>query len=114
MNLRLKELREAHGLSVRQMHERLGVQDSRYRKWESESAQIPISYAIACCDILHCTLDELAGRKPISLPVDERRLLALYRATDARGRTAIMALAESQAGMDGESDSGQRSGAVNE
>lgn len=114
MNLMLRELREARGLSVRQMYERLGVQDSRYRKWESESAQIPISYAVACCDILHCTLDELAGRNPVSLSTDESKLITLYRATDDRGRTAIMMIAESQAGMDAQSDYGKPTSAVSE
>lgn len=75
MNLQLRALREAHGLTPRQMYERLGVQDSRYRKWESETSQIPIDYAIMCCDILHCSLDELAGRRHVAMTADERELL---------------------------------------
>lgn len=114
MNLMLKELRVANGLSPRQMYERLGVQDSRYRKWESGAAQMPIEYALMCCDILHCTMDELAGRKPVQLTDDERKLLALYRATDARGQLAIMMLAESQQGMDIQRNNGKRTRAVNE
>lgn len=38
MGIRLRQLREARGLTVAQMVGRLGVKDSRYRKWESESA----------------------------------------------------------------------------
>ena len=85
MNLRLRELREASGLKPRQMYERLGVQDSRYRKWESGTAAIPVDYAIMCCNILHCTLDELAGREPPKLTPAEHRLIALWRSTDERG-----------------------------
>lgn len=102
MNLQLRALREAHGLTPRQMYERLGVQDSRYRKWESETSQIPIDYAIMCCDILHCSLDELAGRKHVAMTADERELLGCYRSTDGRGREAILTIARSQSGMEGQ------------
>ena len=101
MKLMLRELREARGLKPRQMYERLGVEDSRYRKWESEAAQIPLEYAILCCDVLHCTLDELAGRTPISLTSGEQELLECYRSTDERGRETILAVAHSQSGMEG-------------
>lgn len=89
MNLRLRELREAYGLKVGQMVERLGVQDSRYRKWESQAAAIPLEYACSCCDILHCTLDELAGRTPLTLTDDERHIVTVYRDADNRGRRTI-------------------------
>ena len=92
MEIRLRELREAKGLKVSQMVQRLGVQDSRYRKWESNSAQIPLEFACRCADILQCTLDELAGRrvpeKP-SITPEEQRVLDVYRATDERGRNSI-------------------------
>ena len=55
MNLRLRELRESQGISVATMIERLGVKDSRYRKWESQAAAMPLEYAMRCCSILHCT-----------------------------------------------------------
>ena len=89
MNLKLRELRESHNLTVGQMVERLGIQDSRYRKWESQSAAIPLEYACACCDILHCSLDELAGRESPSLTSNEYRILDVYRLADRRGQRAI-------------------------
>ena len=70
MNLRLRELRESQGISVATMIERLGVKDSRYRKWESQSAAMPLEYAMRCCTILHCTLDELSGRVQMTLTDD--------------------------------------------
>lgn len=105
MNLKLRELREQNGISVATMTERLGVKDSRYRKWESQAAAIPIEYAIACSRILHCTLDELAGRSPRNNTADELELLAIYRSANAQGRAAIMAVARSQQGMEGQSSS---------
>lgn len=103
MKLRLRELREAKGITPRQMYERIGVQDSRYRKWESETAAIPLEFAIACCDVLGCTLDELAGRKPISLSAEERELLSCYQGSNPQGREAIMAVARASSGVEGQS-----------
>lgn len=94
MGIRLRELREKQGLSVAQMVERLGVKDSRYRKWESESAAMPLEYAIRACSILHCTLDELSGRSPISLAADEQRLLDLYHQCTPQGRLYLMGVAD--------------------
>lgn len=83
MDVKLRELREARHIKVSQMIERLGVKDSRYRKWESGSAQIPLEFACACADILHCSLDELAGRKTPNradvLSVEESRLITAYK-----------------------------------
>jgi len=106
MDLQLKALRDRRGLSIKQMYQRLGVKDSRYRKWESGAAAIPIEYAAQASDILRCSLDELAGRAAPELEPDERRLLDLYRSTDARGKAAIMRTAEGEAGVEGPSAGG--------
>lgn len=102
MILRLRELREANGLEVKDMCRKLDVADSRYRKWESGTNGLPMEYAMMCCSILHCTLDELAGRVEENLTTDERELLSLYRAANDQGRAGIMALARSQVGMEGQ------------
>jgi len=100
IEIRLKELRESRGYRVAQMVQRLDVQDSRYRKWESNSAQIPLEYACRCADILHCTLDELAGRrvpeKP-SLSTNEQRVLDVYRSASEHGRVLIDAVIDGEA-----------------
>ena len=100
MQIRLRELREGRGLKVSQMIERLGVQDSRYRKWESNSAQIPLEYACMCADILKCSLDELAGRRVPSKPsisADEQRMLDIYREATPHGRVLIDAVIDGEA-----------------
>lgn len=100
--LYLQELRKRSGLSVNQMCERLGVKPDRYYKWESERNEIPLDMACACADILHCSLDELIGhadRKSMPLSLDEEKLINAYRASDSRGKAAIMRTAEGEAGM---------------
>jgi len=93
MNLRLRELRESQNISVATMIERLGVKDSRYRKWESQSAAMPLEYAKRCCAILHCTLDELAGREQLTITADERELLTYYRRCNEKGRQYVLGVA---------------------
>lgn len=101
MGIRLRQLREARGLTVAQMVARLGVKDSRYRKWESESAAMPLEYAIHACSVLHCSLDELSGRVPDVLAADEQRLLDLYRRSAPKGREYLIGVAEVTAGLFG-------------
>ena len=100
IEIRLRELRESKGLKVSQMVQRLRVQDSRYRKWESNSAAIPLEYACRCADILHCTLDELAGRRvpeQPSISTDEQRVLDVYRSASEHGRVLIDAVIDGEA-----------------
>jgi len=99
MNLRLRELRESQHISVATMIERLGVKDSRYRKWESEAAAIPLEYAVRCCTILHCSMDELSGFKKLEISGEERELLTLYRACNDKGREYMLKVAEVTADM---------------
>lgn len=40
----------------------LGVSESRYKSWETETRRLPIADACEIADFLGCTLDELAGR----------------------------------------------------
>ena len=94
MGIRLRQLREARGLTVAQMVARLGVKDSRYRKWESESAAMPLEYAIRACSVLRCSLDELSGRMPDALSADEQRLLDLYRRSTPEGRLYLSGVAD--------------------
>lgn len=101
--IRLRELREAAGLEVKDMCRKLGIDDSRYRKWESGRNGMPLDFAMQVCDILHCTLDELSGHSPKTLSEDERRLLALYRACGEKGRESLMNVAEVTARLFGES-----------
>ena len=99
--IRLRELREAAGLEVKDMCRKLGVADSRYRKWESGTNGVPLDYALMICDVLHCTLDELSGHTPKVLTEDERHLLDLYRSCSPRGRETMLAMAETTAQLFG-------------
>lgn len=102
--LNLKSLREATGLSVNQMSSKLGVKADTYRKWESEANAIPLARAWECADVLHCSLDELAGREKSVLSAEESELLRLFRSTDARGRETILNAAHGQEGETGASE----------
>jgi transcriptional regulator with XRE-family HTH domain len=107
MRFMLRDFREARGIEVGAMCARLGVKDSRYRKWESGTNAMPLDYAVAACGILRCTLDELVGIDAPALDPDESRLVALYRSTDARGKAAIMRTAEGESGVGRGSVDGQ-------
>ena len=99
--IKLRELRDAAGLEVKDMCRKLGVADSRYRKWESGTNGVPLDYALMICDVLHCTLDELSGHTPKVLTEDERHLLDLFRACSQQGREYLTQVAEVTANMFG-------------
>ena len=42
--IRLRELRELRGYTVKDMCRILNVSDSRYRKWESGTNEIPLDF----------------------------------------------------------------------
>lgn len=100
--IRLREMRESVGLEVKDMCRKLGVADSRYRKWESGTNGMPLDFAMHACDIFHCTLDELSGYSPKVLSEDERYLLDLYRGCNDKGRESLLQMAEVTAGLFGE------------
>ena len=99
MRFMLRNLRERRGLSPRQMYERLGVKEDRYRKWETGVNGMPLDYAIAACSILRCSLDELAGLVVPAPSSDEERLLELYRSCNGKGREYLLQVAEVTAGL---------------
>lgn len=101
MGLQLREIRKRRGISSQQMSIRLGVKPDRLRKWENGTNSMPLEYAVAACEVLRCSMDEFLGRVIPALADDEQHLLDLYRATDDRGRLAIMSVAESQQGVEG-------------
>lgn len=104
MGLQLREIRNKRGLSSRQMCARLGVKPDRYRKWENGINTMPLEYAVTACEVLRCSMDEFLGRVIPALAEDEQHLLDLYRSTDDRGRLAIMSVAESQQGVEGQAE----------
>lgn len=105
--IRLRELRELRGFTVKDMCRKLGVDDSRYRKWESGTNGLPLDFSLACCEILHCTLDDLAGRTvgveydSTALSEDELQLVEMYRACNDKGREYLLRVSGVTAGLFG-------------
>lgn len=60
--MRIKELREAMGLTRVQLADRLGVSVVAVRKWELGMAKPNADKLPALADLLHCTIDALYGR----------------------------------------------------
>ena len=59
----LKEIRKARKLSGAEVARRIGVPQTTYSCWERETAPISLEKACDICDVLDCTLDQLAGRE---------------------------------------------------
>lgn len=57
--MRLKELREAKGLSQRELARELHVTQGAVQKWEAGRQMPKASRLTAICKVLGCTLDEL-------------------------------------------------------
>lgn len=62
MNLKLKQMRVAAGLSQEDMATKLGIKKTRYGSWERGERMLSLAQAYDCAEILGCSLDELAGR----------------------------------------------------
>ena len=92
MDLQLKRFRNLRGLSQDEMAERLGVKTSRYGTWERGERTMSFQQAIACAEILGCTTDELAGRKPVRsfADPDQAALNGYFESMNERGRSALV------------------------
>lgn len=63
---RLMLLRESRGYSRRQVAEMIGCSQSALYSWEHDRCWISFEMAIALARLYGVTLDQLAGRKPLS------------------------------------------------
>lgn len=109
--LQMKKLREDAGITQQEMADRLEITKRRYGNWERGDREINLIDAARVADILHCTLDELAGRDfpaPTSLAPDEQRLVDTYRSAPGTQRPSILAVSETLAGDAGEIQSVRR------
>ena len=61
---RLRELREAKGLSQKDVADRINVTPGSVVHWELGMKNISMRNLIALCDLLGCTADQLLGREP--------------------------------------------------
>lgn len=61
-DLKLRELREARGLSQRKVADKIGVTPGTVALWELGMRNLSMRNLIALADLLDCTIDQLLGR----------------------------------------------------
>ena len=62
--MRIRELREAAGLSQADVMRAMNVDSAAVSRWESGRTLPRASKLPALADLLHCTIDALYGREP--------------------------------------------------
>ena len=62
---RLKELRMECGYTQLQLSEKVGCNQSMIARWESGECEPTLSSLLKLSEILHCTIDYLAGKTDI-------------------------------------------------
>lgn len=97
MDLQLKRIRSLKGFSQEDMATKLGIKKSRYGTWERGERTMSFPQACACADILGCTTDELAGRKPIRSFADPRQasINASFENMNDNGKDTLVSVARS-------------------
>lgn len=89
---RIRVLREAAGLTQKQLGERLKVGNTAVSQYETETRQLDPATINTLCDLFGCTADYLLGRSQTPQPVltdRQLRLLEAYDAADPRDRDFI-------------------------
>lgn len=61
MKLQLKAIRESRGLSQQEIADALNIPVRRYGSWERGERNMNLEDACKIADVLHCSLDEIAG-----------------------------------------------------
>ena len=105
MQLKLKELRNAAGISQSELAKRAGVKLPTLRTWEQGTSSIKLDDACRICNVLNCSPNDLAGwydehpREGFAPAIreDEETLLNNYRASDATNRASISIIAANSA-----------------
>lgn len=98
MNLKLKQLRQAAGISQDEMAAKLTaitgseVKVSRYGTWERGERMLNLEQAYNCAIALNCTLNDLVGMEPPdkALTKDEEYIVDTYRAVTSHGKKAML------------------------
>lgn len=60
--LKLREIREAKGMTQRQLAEALDITHGAVAKWELGYTDISMANLVALADVLGCTTDAILGR----------------------------------------------------
>lgn len=90
---RLKDLKEDHDMTQKDVAELIGVSINHYGKYERGETDIPLEKAIILAEYYNVSLDYLAGRtnnkrkiEPFDLDFDEQRLIGQYRLLTERSK----------------------------
>ena len=103
--LKLKEMREASGLTQKEVAERADVKLATYRTWEQGVSGIPLEKAYALAMVLGCSVNDLCGwpkgkNEGREFEDDfEAELLRCYRASTPDRQDRILDTARDAAGM---------------
>lgn len=73
MKLRLREIREKHDLTVREMAKKMKISKSYYSAFETGEKVIPLNHLINFCNLFHLSIDYVLGIKDFNI-VPKRRL----------------------------------------
>lgn len=60
-NLQLRTLRKNRGLTIAELAEKIGVSFQIVGNWERGSTEINLADALKVCEVLECSIDDLAG-----------------------------------------------------
>lgn len=100
MGYKIEQARRARGWSQAELARRSGTTQQAIQRYESGEREPKVSAVVSMAAALGVTISYLLGldddASGETLSSDEIRLLSLYRATDERGRAAIIAVADSQ------------------
>lgn len=58
---KLRDLREDHDLTQRQVAEVLGTSQTMYARYERGASELPMRHFIRLCQLYHASADELLG-----------------------------------------------------
>jgi len=114
MPYKIAEARKAKGWTQKELADRLGTTQQVVYKWEHGINDPRADVMVRMAAALGVTLSYLLGvddNGNEAYSADERELLDLYRSTDTRGKDAIMAVARSQRGDEGDIPSRVSAGA---
>lgn len=93
MNNRIAEVRKSRGVKQTELARALGIRTTRLGTWERGEREPTFLDACRIADVLHCTLDELAGRPEPAIRYKDPDQLALngyWESMNKRGRDAVL------------------------
>lgn len=110
LNQELKKARNRAGFTQQDVSDKTGIPLGTLRRWEQGVNEPDTDSLVLLLDLYRASADEVLESdfyvsriRQLALSDDERRLIDLYRSTDARGKAAIMRTAEGEAGVEGQS-----------